>query len=338
MPRSPNSSSSRPAAVVGASSRATSLRDGNLVVGLIPAYAEILNDGGLGIGFVGRVASISVVTELGFNPDRLDHYPLFGVRYVILPSVAEPRVPARLVRTEGIYSLFEVNGGGYLRVADSIGPPITADRATIGANTGSFVASNLPVQGVTRPIAFEGDPGARPTISVRDLSAAAAGSVLRETDRAHDGEFAGRVKMDRRALVVLAASYHGRWEATVDGEPVETQMVAPSFVAVEVPPGTHTVAFRYAPYPAVNYAAPLRRGDPGHRVARGARPTDTPTPARRCGDAEWQAPDDASRAIVVAPHPDDEVLGASGILTTRPCTVVFATDGVPPDVARRCAR
>ena len=60
--------------------------------------------------------------------------------------------------------------------------------------------------------------------------------------------------MDRRALVVLAASYHGRWEATVDGEPVETQMVAPSFVAVEVPPGTHTVAFRYAPYPAVNYA------------------------------------------------------------------------------------
>jgi LmbE family N-acetylglucosaminyl deacetylase len=37
------------------------------------------------------------------------------------------------------------------------------------------------------------------------------------------------------------------------------------------------------------------------------------------------------RAIVVAPHPDDEVLGASGIVTSRPCIVVFATDGVPPE-------
>ncbi len=137
----------------------------NLVVGLIPAYAEILNDGGLGIGFVGRVASVSVTTELNFNPDRLDHYPLFGVRYVILPSVAEPRVPARLVRTEGIYSLYEVVDGAYLRVADSIGPAIMADRADIGAKTSSYIASNLPVQGVTRPIAFEGDPAGRPTIS-----------------------------------------------------------------------------------------------------------------------------------------------------------------------------
>ena len=33
---------------------------GNFVVGLIPAYAEILNDDGMGIGFVGRVASVSV--------------------------------------------------------------------------------------------------------------------------------------------------------------------------------------------------------------------------------------------------------------------------------------
>jgi len=35
-------------------------------------------------------------------------------------------------------------------------------------------------------------------------------------------------------------------------------------------------------------------------------------------------------AIVVAAHPDDEVLGASTVLTSRTCTVAFATDGVPP--------
>jgi LmbE family N-acetylglucosaminyl deacetylase len=35
-------------------------------------------------------------------------------------------------------------------------------------------------------------------------------------------------------------------------------------------------------------------------------------------------------AIVLAPHPDDEVLGASTILRRGPTTVVHITDGVPP--------
>jgi LmbE family N-acetylglucosaminyl deacetylase len=36
-----------------------------------------------------------------------------------------------------------------------------------------------------------------------------------------------------------------------------------------------------------------------------------------------------SDAIVVSPHPDDEVLGVSAVLTAHTCTVVFVTDGVP---------
>lgn len=36
------------------------------------------------------------------------------------------------------------------------------------------------------------------------------------------------------------------------------------------------------------------------------------------------------RAIILSPHPDDEVLGCAGILATRPTTVVHITDGVPP--------
>ena len=176
------------------------------------------------------------------------------MHYLILPSVGEPRVPARLVRTVGVYSLFEVNDGAYLRVADSIGPAITADRADIGRQTLPYISSNLPVQGITRPIAFEGEPGARPTLAARDITPTAPGSVEQETDHPNAGEFSGRVTMDRRALVVLAESYHGRWTATVDGKPVKTQMVAPSFVAAVVPVGTHDVAFRYEPYPATNYA------------------------------------------------------------------------------------
>lgn len=37
-----------------------------------------------------------------------------------------------------------------------------------------------------------------------------------------------------------------------------------------------------------------------------------------------------SRALVVAPHPDDEVLGCSSVLYRSSVTVVHVTDGVPP--------
>jgi LmbE family N-acetylglucosaminyl deacetylase len=41
--------------------------------------------------------------------------------------------------------------------------------------------------------------------------------------------------------------------------------------------------------------------------------------------------DTDSGVVVVAPHPDDEVLGASALLTSDPVIVVYVTDGVPPD-------
>jgi LmbE family N-acetylglucosaminyl deacetylase len=39
------------------------------------------------------------------------------------------------------------------------------------------------------------------------------------------------------------------------------------------------------------------------------------------------------RGVVVAPHPDDEVLGASALLRASTATVVYVTDGVPPHAA-----
>ena len=78
--------------------------------------------------------------------------------------------------------------------------------------------------------------------------------LLRERERLDDGIVRGRVTANRRAVVVLAASYHPRWTATVDGTPVDTQMVAPTFVAVAVPEGTRDVEFTYEPYPGTNYA------------------------------------------------------------------------------------
>ena len=56
------------------------------------------------------------------------------------------------------------------------------------------------------------------------------------------------VRTNRKATVVLSASYDPGWHATVDGHPAPTVMVAPALVGVVVGPGVHTVTFSYAGY------------------------------------------------------------------------------------------
>jgi uncharacterized membrane protein YfhO len=64
-------------------------------------------------------------------------------------------------------------------------------------------------------------------------------------DQGHAGAV---VKTNRRATVVLSASYDPGWKATVDGRPEPTVMVAPALVGVVIGPGVHTVTFAYGGY------------------------------------------------------------------------------------------
>ena len=70
-----------------------------------------------------------------------------------------------------------------------------------------------------------------------------------ESDSLLDGVVSGQLTLNRPAMVMLKASFDPRWTVEVDGVQLPPQMVAPSFVGREVPAGTHTVVFRYRPFP-----------------------------------------------------------------------------------------
>ena len=56
-----------------------------------------------------------------------------------------------------------------------------------------------------------------------------------------------RAEARQAGYLVLDDSYYPGWHATVDGRPAKILAANGNFRAVALPPGVHTVDFRYAP-------------------------------------------------------------------------------------------
>jgi hypothetical protein len=141
--------------------------------------------------------------------------------------------------------LWEIETEGYAEVVDTVGA-IAADRQTLGTAVEPFLASDGPADHRYPTIAFGGRPAAAPTSP--GPTAGRPGSVLAQHFDRDDGRFAGRVEVNRRAVILVKTSFDPRWEAMVDGKSVSPQMVAPSFVGIPVGPGEHTFELVYRPF------------------------------------------------------------------------------------------
>jgi hypothetical protein len=100
-------------------------------------------------------------------------------------------------------------------------------------------------------------------------------------------------------MVMLKASFDPRWQVTVDGIPVEPEMIAPSFVGRTVAAGEHVVRFVYEPFPRYDLLLLLGAATlvglavlPGRRSRRwpGPRHERRRSPRSREGFAEDQGP------------------------------------------------
>jgi uncharacterized membrane protein YfhO len=56
-----------------------------------------------------------------------------------------------------------------------------------------------------------------------------------------------RASLPQAGWLILSDTFYPGWQAAVDGLPTEIQVANTAFRAVQVPPGAHTIEFRYEP-------------------------------------------------------------------------------------------
>ena len=219
-------------------------------IGFVPVYAWLLDHDADGVGFTLRTKSLTANVEPYFSETNPQDYPLFGIRYILMPRDRQPPIAdAKLIGRSGRHTLWRVPMPGLVRVVDTVGPPIVADRTNLGAKTSSFLRSMLLSEGLYPTIAFGGLPAAPPTAPSQRPHDHPPGRVLRETDDLPDGSVSATVQANRPSVALLAGSFDPRWTVKVDGRAVRAQMIAPSLVGAPLTPGRHAVAFQYRPYP-----------------------------------------------------------------------------------------
>jgi len=217
-------------------------------VGSVPVQAWLADRGIDAIGLVFRtITSLSTDIEVAFDENNPAQYQMLNIRYVLVPSDRKPSVPARLIASAGSNRLYEVRTSGYFQVVDRAAS-VSANRTNIEAATRPFRNSQLAVQGIYPSVAFAGVRPLPPTYEGSRPPPGPAGSVIRQSNALQNGIFDATVEARRHAVVLLKATYDPRWTVTVDGQRAKPEMMAPSLVGVEVPPGRHVVRFKYVPY------------------------------------------------------------------------------------------
>jgi hypothetical protein len=217
------------------------------LIGDVPVYKYLESKDIDEVGYTLRTASLMTDPEYFFDDTNPGDYPLFGIGYLVTPATMSPPVPAEQVRCAGDYCLWALPDPGYFHVYDTTGV-LTASRADVGTASQLILDSPALSHQKDETVAFNGGAASPPTAPKGTSISGSPGHVVVEhADLAH-GNASAVVRTNRRAAVVLSASYDPGWTVTVNGHPEPTIMVAPALVGVDVGPGVHTVTFSYGGY------------------------------------------------------------------------------------------
>jgi hypothetical protein len=201
--------------------------------------------------------SLSLNSDLiwHFDYNDLAHYEVLNARYVILPaSLKAPHFLTPIISGER-YQLLEAPSGGYIGLAQTpVGfEGVESDYHIVSR---AWFLSRSPGQDIYPAIAIPGAPklagltyeplkGASSDVAHlhADYKPDELGAVESETDTKFNYE--ATVRVDKASTVFLKATFHPDWHVYVNGEEVQPFMLAPSYPAIHLEPGTYDIYFVY---------------------------------------------------------------------------------------------
>jgi hypothetical protein len=226
-------------------------------IGAIPVYA-LLNSAGFDmLGKLYHALSLNADIQVLFDESRPEHYNLFNVRYVVAP--AERAFPdfVRPVQEFGRHRLYQVATTGYFDLVES-DLVFAGGKHDFYPAASRWLGSDLP-RVKQHPILYlseatDTDQQLFPLSQADDVIArtlvraeSVRGRIVSE--RVQSNAYLAQVEVARESTLLLKATYHLNWQATVDGLAADTMMVMPSFVGVKVASGIHDVRLTYQPRP-----------------------------------------------------------------------------------------
>jgi hypothetical protein len=227
-------------------------------VGAIPLYALLNNVAGLDmVGYLYHALSLNADIQVLLDESRPDHFALFNVRYIVVPAGQAPPGFVEPVDSFGRHSLYRLATGGYFDLVDS-DVIFAGHRDDFFTAASQWLASDLPRLKQHPAISLDGVvQGAGQVLPLSEaeavipLMAAPANSLRgRIVSEGIEAEaYSAEVEVERDSVLMLKATYHPNWRATVDGAPAETLMLMPSYVGVRLAPGRHQVRLAYGPGP-----------------------------------------------------------------------------------------
>jgi len=190
-------------------------------------------------------ASLNSDLQFDFNDQIAAQYDLYNVRYVVAPrGLAVPSF-LQVLRTTNRYVLYTAPSNGqaeYVALADR---EQVSTAAKLFPRNRAFVNGSGPVSRTYIRWDFPA-PGDR--VVSGEVSGCLSGALRYERVQASRFDFISSCPSG--ATLVVKETYHPNWHATVDGRPVETFMVSPSFIGMTLPAGDHFVTVEYLSTPS----------------------------------------------------------------------------------------
>ena len=227
----------------------------NYYVGYLRPYALLQAEGLDMMGHVYHSYSLNSDLLIDFDERRRDRCNFYNARYVVAPEsvkFSEFVIPHQQF---GRHRLYEVDTTGYFDLAGTDMTFVGGKRDLYPAAS-SWLDSDLPAtkqfpvvtfgdapQGLERPLPLSEAVDA--ISEVKAVAGPSRGTVISE--EVGGNYFAADVNVERDSMLLLKATYHPNWRATVDGVKTDTVMLIPSFVGVRLPPGEHKVRIEYRP-------------------------------------------------------------------------------------------